>query len=128
MKKVDLLSGETLRSTKAEQRHFGEGLTRWGDQLIQLTWKGPTVLIYNASDLKLMRESKTDLKDGWGLTNDTEHLIATDSGHNLYFLDPDTLTTTRKVPVLPARRPTREKLSPLGRPRPNRWPRVMIVL
>ena len=64
MKKVDLLSGETLRSTKAEQRHFGEGLTRWGDQLIQLTWKGPTVLIYNASELKLMRESKTDLKDG----------------------------------------------------------------
>ena len=100
MKKVDLLSGKTLTSTKAEQRHFGEGLTRWGDQLIQLTWKGPTVLIYNASDLKLMRESKTDLKDGWGLTNDTEHLIATDSGHNLYFLDPDTLTTTRKVPVM----------------------------
>mmetsp|Transcript_3379 Transcript_3379/g.8844 ORF Transcript_3379/g.8844 Transcript_3379/m.8844 type:complete len:415 (+) Transcript_3379:59-1303(+) len=102
VRQVDLKTGRVLRRRNAAARHFGEGLAKWGDELIQLTWQRPTTLVYNASgaSLPLIREAKTDLKDGWGLTNDNASLIATDSGHTLYFLDPKNLTTTRKVDVL----------------------------
>lgn len=104
---ADLATGRVEKKTDAARKHFGEGLTRWKDKLIQLTWQVPTVLVYSADDLRLLEESATDLRDGWGLTNDTTSLIATDSGNTLYFLDPETLRTTRAVDVTDGGKPVR---------------------
>ena len=100
IRKVDMRTGAVLKKTSVHRRHFGEGLTRWGDVLLQLTWKTPTVLMYDAETLEPLGEKQTELSDGWGLTNDSTHLIATDSGHTLYFLDPETLQTQRAVPIM----------------------------
>mmetsp|Transcript_7820 Transcript_7820/g.22365 ORF Transcript_7820/g.22365 Transcript_7820/m.22365 type:complete len:322 (-) Transcript_7820:170-1135(-) len=96
---VNAGTGRVEAKTMAEQRFFGEGLTRWGEKLYQLTWQSGATLVYDAETLEFLEETKTDLKDGWGLTNDSSHLIATDSGHTLYFLDPETLKTDHKVDV-----------------------------
>ena len=99
VRRVDLQSGAPISKTNVAYKHFGEGCTTWGDELFQLTWKSPTTLVYNLTSLEKIDERKTDLKDGWGLTNDDAFLIATDSGYTLYFLDPKTLKTSHKVDV-----------------------------
>eukprot|EP00955_Chlamydomonas_euryale_P051326 354857-Chlamydomonas_euryale.AAC.10 len=40
---------------------------------------------------------KTELNDGWGLANDGKLLLATDSGHKLYWLDPQQQFKTVKT-------------------------------
>ena len=49
----------------------------------------------------------TGLRDGWGLTTDGTHLIATDSSAEIYFLDPSTnpMKVVRKVTAMDAGHP-----------------------
>ena len=96
---VDVATGVVEAKTSADSVHFGEGLTAWAGELFQLTWQTGHTLVYDRWTLEARRETSTDLKDGWGLTNDSDHLIATDSGSVLHFLDPETLRTTRRVEV-----------------------------
>jgi len=100
VRRVDLESGAVLSKTDAPSgRIFGEGLTRWKDELLQLTWKSNEVLVYKHDDLSFVETRHSDLSDGWGLTNDSSHLIATDGSSKVYFLDPVTLRTDRQVTV-----------------------------
>ena len=96
---IDVATGVVEAKTSADSVHFGEGLTAWAGELFQLTWQTGHTLVYDRWTLEARRETSTDLKDGWGLTNDSDHLIATDSGSVLHFLDPETLRTTRRVEV-----------------------------
>jgi len=42
---------------------------------------------------------QTSLKDGWGITNDGTNLIVGDSTHTLYYIDPKSMKTQRKIDV-----------------------------
>ena len=42
---------------------------------------------------------KTELKDGWGLTNDGQYLIVTDSSPTLYWVDPTTFKTVKSLVI-----------------------------
>jgi glutaminyl-peptide cyclotransferase len=67
---------------------FAEGLARWNNYLIQLTWHDRIAFIYNLSDF-----SKAGMfyyeTQGWGLTANTRHLIMSDGSDRLYFRNPD---------------------------------------
>ncbi len=83
---------------------FGEGVTRLGDRIFQLTWRAGQILIYNA--LTLERISTAEIQtEGWGLTHDGESLIYSDGTPVLRFLDPDALEVTRELTVTIAGRP-----------------------
>ena len=41
----------------------------------------------------------TELKDGWGLTNDGTHLILTDNSQTVSFIDPKTFKTVKSIVV-----------------------------
>jgi len=78
--------------------YFGEGLTEWGSNLIQLTWQNHLVLVYDRSTFRFLRAIPCNF-EGWGLTQDGKELILSDGTATLRFLDPSTLHELRRITV-----------------------------
>lgn len=98
LREVDLETGNIKQIYELPARYFGEGITVFGDRLIQLTWKSRTGFIYDRDSL----EGKGDFTyatEGWGITHDGERLIMSDGTATLYFLDPLTFNTIGHVKV-----------------------------
>lgn len=77
---------------------FGEGITRLGDRIYQLTYRARRLLIYDAETLE-RAETGRIATEGWGITHDGESLIYSDGSTSLFFLDPDTLSVERTLTV-----------------------------
>ena len=77
---------------------FGEGITRLGDSIYQLTWLSRIGLVYDALTFEPTRQWQLRT-EGWGLTNDGQTLIYSDGSHRLRFLDPQTLEELRVLEV-----------------------------
>jgi glutaminyl-peptide cyclotransferase len=98
VRRVDLLSGRTELLRPLAREYFAEGLTAFGDRLIQLTWRSGTGFVYARDDLRPLGEFHY-ATDGWGLTQDGRHLIMSDGSASLIFLDPDRFTEVRRIEV-----------------------------
>jgi glutamine cyclotransferase len=98
VRRVDLKSGAPQVIRPLAGHYFGEGLTAFGDRLIQLTWRSGTAFVYARGDLRLLGEFRY-ATHGWGLTQDGKHLIMSDGSATLYFLDPDRFTELRRIQV-----------------------------
>ena len=89
VRKVRLETGEILEQVMLGQQFFGEGLTDWGNQLVQLTWRSNLGFVYDVATLEATRTFP--LKgEGWGLTHDSASLIVSDGTALLRYLDPVT--------------------------------------
>ena len=55
LRRDNLESGEVLQEKDIPQQFFGEGLTDWGNTLIQLTWKAHTAFVYDRKTFHLVR-------------------------------------------------------------------------
>ncbi len=106
LRRVDLTSGQVLQNQALAPQYFGEGLTLWGDQLIQLTWKSHTGFVYDKTSFKLLKTFSYPT-EGWGLTHDDTRLIMSDGTSTLYFLDPVTLTNIGQLDVTAQGQPVR---------------------
>jgi len=95
---VDYRTWRTKKHVDYPDHIFAEGVTVFHDRIYQLTWKNNTIFIYNKSDLSLL-ETQQYPRDGWGITHDEDHLIASDGTEVLYFLDPETLKEERQITV-----------------------------
>jgi glutamine cyclotransferase len=98
LRQVLLESGEVIRQVDLSSEYFGEGLTSWEDTLIQLTWKNELGFVYDRQDFALLDQFNY-ATEGWGLTQDGEHLIMSDGSSSLYFLSPETFEVMRTVTV-----------------------------
>jgi glutamine cyclotransferase len=96
---VDLSTGKVLRKYDLPREYFGEGLTDWGDTLVQLTWKAHKGFVYDRASFKLLRTFAYE-GEGWGLTHDKNELIMTDGTAYLRFVDPKTFKETHRIRVL----------------------------
>jgi glutamine cyclotransferase len=66
----------------------------------QITWQTPKGFKFSAdSSLKQLGSFDTPLQDGWGLTSDGKHLIATDGSDTITWIDPANMS---KVSAQPA--------------------------
>jgi glutamine cyclotransferase len=99
LRKVELETGKVLQRHKLPDEFFGEGITIFGDRIVQLTLKSRTGFVHNKETFELLREFSYPT-EGWGLTNDGKYLIMSDGTPMLYFLDPDTFKQSRKFMVL----------------------------
>ena len=79
-------------------KYFGEGLTEWGNTLIQVTWQDHIGLVYDRFSFKLLR-TFSYTGEGWGLTQDGKSIILSDGTATLRFLDPTTFKVQRRVTV-----------------------------
>lgn len=98
LRKVVLETGEVTRIQPLESRYFGEGITIFGNRVIQLTWVARTGFVYNRETFERVR-SFTYSSEGWGITHDGRRLIVSDGTPTLYFRDPDTFEEVGRVEV-----------------------------
>ena len=101
---VDLSSGRVLQSLPLSSEYFGEGVTVWGDHIIQLTWKSHVGFVYDKISFQLLKTFNYPT-EGWGLTHDDQHLIMSDGTATLHFLDPDTFKEIGRIAVTDAGQP-----------------------
>ncbi|MBI5607078.1 MAG: glutaminyl-peptide cyclotransferase [Deltaproteobacteria bacterium] len=95
-RKVELETGKVVGLVKLPDRLFGEGVTLWEDKIIQLTWQSKIGLVYDRQTLRLLKKFYYPT-EGWGLTQDGQHLIMSDGTAFLYFLDPQTFKEVRRI-------------------------------
>ena len=98
LRQVELETGNILKIMNLSDEYFGEGVTIFGDRIIQLTWQSNTGFAYNKSDFNQTGEFHYST-EGWGLTTDGEQLIMSDGTAKLHFLDPETYQEKRSVNV-----------------------------
>ena len=77
VRKVKLETGEVLQRYDVDARYFAEGLTDWGNRLIQLTYTTKVGFVYDLASFALQR-TFTYTGEGWGLTHDARRLIMSD--------------------------------------------------
>ena len=104
-RKVDLDSGKALEKLDFDKKYFVEGSVMWEDNLYILTWESRLAFIYDANTLEYKSTWKYP-REGWGITTDGKHLIASDGSANLYFMDGN-FAQKKKVLVTIEGRPVR---------------------
>lgn len=95
---VDLTSGRVLQHYDLAAKYFGEGLTSWGGDLVQLTWTTQLGFVYDSFSFAVKRTFHF-AGEGWGLTHDDKQLILSDGTPVLRFLDPQSFSEVRRINV-----------------------------
>lgn len=98
LRRVDPVSGRVLKIQRLQDNLFGEGITLWGDRIIQLTWRSGTGLVHDRKTFEILKEFYYP-GEGWGLTHDDRHLIMSDGTAFLRELDPVTFREVRRFEV-----------------------------
>jgi len=97
--KINLKTGQPVKSVKLADRYFGEGITIFGNKIYQLTYKTKVGFIYNLENMALVDSFHFESAEGWGMTHDEKYLIMDDGTATLTYLDPSTLKPVKKVQV-----------------------------
>jgi len=106
LRKVRLETGEVVQQRQVETKFFAEGLTDWGNRLVQLTWQSNLGFVYDLSTFAPVA-TFSYTGEGWGLTRDKTHLIMSDGqpSGQLRFIDPVSFREVRRVTVRDAGSP-----------------------
>jgi glutamine cyclotransferase len=95
---VELETGEVLQILDLPSEYFGEGITVYGDEIVQLTWQSHVGFVYDKETFAQLSEFYYP-SEGWGITHDGEHLIMSDGTATLHFLDPQTFEEISTIQV-----------------------------
>ncbi len=106
IRKVKLETGEILQKHGLPANVFGEGLTFLNGKFYQLSWTNKTAYVY-AGNFKLLKTLPYDT-EGWGLTTDGKNLIQSDGSSTIYYRNPSTFKTIKKLEVTDAGKPVLE--------------------
>ena len=106
IRKVNLETGEVVQKRDVARAYFGEGITIWNTDLIQLTLNSNVAFVYDKTTFAPRRQFKY-AGEGWGLTHDGTSLIMSDGSDELRFLDPTTFAERRRIKVTAAGQPLR---------------------
>ena len=98
IRKVNLETGKVVKSKDIPPKYFGEGITRWKDTLVGLTWQTQTGFVFDLNTFETRSEFVYP-GEGWGLANDDKTLVMSDGTATLRFLDPQTFLEKRRVKV-----------------------------
>jgi glutaminyl-peptide cyclotransferase len=99
LRKVKLETGEVLQQRALPEQYFGEGITDWNSELIQLTWQAQTGFVYDRTTFDSKRTFRYP-GEGWGLTHDGTRIIMSDGSSTLRFWNPTTLEETGRLQVV----------------------------
>jgi glutaminyl-peptide cyclotransferase len=98
LRRVDLKTGQVQQQVRLGDRVFGEGITAWGDTIVQLTWKSNVGMVYDRKTFELRQKFRYS-GEGWGITQDGRNLIVSDGTSTLRFLDPKSFRVVRRLSV-----------------------------
>lgn len=97
--KYELESGKIIKQYKLDDKYFGEGLTVLGDKMYMLTYRAQQGFVFDKNSFELLNTFAFSAQEGWGMTNDSTHLIYSDGTAALYFLDPETFKEVKRLTV-----------------------------
>ena len=106
IRRVELATGKVLQRRDVPAPHFGEGITVWKNDLIELTWQTHVAFVYDRATFQPKKQF-TYPGEGWGLTQDATGLIMSDGSDELRVLDPVTFAERRRIKVTAAGAPLR---------------------
>ena len=95
---IDLTTGRVLQQHDLAANYFGEGITDWKNNLIELTWQAHTGFVYDRLSFRLLRTFSYPW-EGWGLTHDSRNLILSDGTATLHLIDPTTFQPVGEITV-----------------------------
>jgi glutamine cyclotransferase len=98
IRRVKLESGEVVQRRDIAPQYFGEGITVWKSELVELTWQSGVAFVYDRKTFA-PRRTFSYQGEGWGLTEDGVGLIMSDGTDSLRFLDPETFAERRRLNV-----------------------------
>ena len=98
LRKVRPETGEIVQKYDLPPQYFGEGIVRWKNDLIQLTYKSEVGFVYDFASFAVKRKFEYT-GEGWALTHDGSRVIMSDGTPELRFLDPETLAETGRITV-----------------------------
>jgi len=98
LRRVELETGEILQVHELPAQFFGEGITIYGNKIIQLTWQSNIGFVYDKNSFELLQEFNYST-EGWGITHDGTRLIMSDGTSTLHFLDPQTFEEIGQLEV-----------------------------
>ena len=110
--KIKLGETTALIETALKETYFGEGLTQYNNEFIQLTWKSGDVLRYTIDTAQPQGHSRFQLNkvqkiegEGWGVTFDGSAIITSNGSAQLTYRDPETLKPQKLLDVTAIGRP-----------------------
>jgi glutamine cyclotransferase len=106
IRKVELETGKVLQRRSVSDEHFGEGITVWKSDLIELTWQSHVAFVYDRTTFEPKKRFSYP-GEGWGMTQDGVNLIMSDGSDELRVLDPVTFAEKRRIKVTAAGAPLR---------------------
>ena len=106
IRRVALETGKVELKRDVPAQYFGEGITVWKNDLIELTWQSHVAFVYDRATFEPKKQF-TYPGEGWGLTHDGTSLIMTDGSDELRYLDPVSFAEKRRLKVTAAGAPLR---------------------
>ncbi|WKD58077.1 Glutamine cyclotransferase [Corynebacterium capitovis DSM 44611] len=98
------VDGEMLSSRDLDASFFGEGITRAGSSLWQLTWRDGVAIQRDADSLE--ETARVPLSgEGWGACSRGDEVVVSDGSNELRRMDPETLTERSRFEVTRAGQP-----------------------
>ena len=104
-REVDIESGEALKKLDFSRKYFVEGSVVFKDKLYILTWDSKVVFLYDPETFEY-QSTWSYPREGWGITTDGKHLIASDGSSTLFFMN-ENLALQRRLVVKLEDRPIR---------------------
>jgi len=98
LRRVELETGKVLQIRQLPDPFFGEGITIFGERIVQLTWQSGVGFVYDKDSFEPLAEFQYPT-EGWGITHDGKRLIMSDGSSTLRFLDPETLGEIGRIEV-----------------------------
>ncbi|MDX1488299.1 MAG: glutaminyl-peptide cyclotransferase [Acidiferrobacterales bacterium] len=98
LRKVELKTGKVIKRYGLPARFFGEGITVFGENIIQTSWSSNVAFVYNKRSFEL-RQTFVYPTEAWGLTHNGRQLILSDGTATLRFLDPRTFREVDRIEV-----------------------------
>lgn len=92
------VDGQESVSQSLDPEFFGEGITKSGDAIWQLTWNEGVAFKRDADTLKELDRVSYD-GQGWGICSTDDALITSDGSSTLTFRDPETFAENSTVDV-----------------------------
>lgn len=98
------LKGKSISVTQEESlpnRIFGEGCTKFGDKIYQMTYREGQVYVYDYESLSVVNQflMPSEMEEGWGLTHSDTYLYASDGTDQLFKIDPSDFSVVSIVRV-----------------------------
>ena len=104
LRRIELETGNILQIHRLPAQFFGEGITVYGNTIIQLTMQSKVGFVYDKASFEIL-ETFTYQTEGWGITYDGRRLIRSDGTSALHFLDPETFEEIDRLEVFNSRGP-----------------------